>query len=173
MKLGEKIINLRKNSNLSQEELSEQIGVSRQSISKWENGSSSPDASNILALSKLFNVSADYLINDDIEDIDEKEKMQEKDKNIKDKIPYILLMVGSLGNFAIYLASRFIKVLVPRKVLDESGKMLYEWRGDLKGYSYKYFIQNYNLELIVAMLYLVILFSIIIIIRKRKMRRYQ
>lgn len=61
-KLGEKICLLRREKGLSQEELAEAIFVSRQSVSKWENGQSIPDADNIAALCSFFNVSADSLI---------------------------------------------------------------------------------------------------------------
>lgn len=64
MKLAEKILALRKSRGLSQEELAEKLNVSRQAISRWENGTALPDASNILQLSKIFGVTADYLLND-------------------------------------------------------------------------------------------------------------
>ena len=67
MKLPDKIIKLRKTKGISQEELAEQLNVSRQAISRWENGSALPDAQNILQISKLFNVTTDYLLNDNYE----------------------------------------------------------------------------------------------------------
>ena len=67
MKLSDKIILLRKQRGWSQEALAEQLGVSRQAVSRWEGGTALPDAANILQLSKLFAVSADYLLNDDCE----------------------------------------------------------------------------------------------------------
>lgn len=65
MTLAEKITRLRKNAGMSQEELAEKLNVSRQAISRWENGSAMPDAANLLQLSKLFGVTADYLLNED------------------------------------------------------------------------------------------------------------
>ena len=65
MKLSEKIIQLRKVNSWSQEDLAEKMDVSRQAISRWENGTALPDSSNLLQLSKLFNVTADYLLNED------------------------------------------------------------------------------------------------------------
>lgn len=67
MNLPEKIIKLRKINGLSQEDLAEQLNVSRQAISRWENGSALPDAQNILQISKLFDVTTDYLLNDNYE----------------------------------------------------------------------------------------------------------
>lgn len=65
MKLSDKLIMLRKESGWSQEDFAEKVEVSRQAISRWENGTALPDAQNILRISKLFHVTADYLLNDD------------------------------------------------------------------------------------------------------------
>lgn len=68
MALSDKIIRLRKMNGWSQEELAEKMRVSRQAVSKWESGQSVPDLEKILALSKLFGVTTDYLLKDEIED---------------------------------------------------------------------------------------------------------
>lgn len=68
MKLSDKLIELRKEKGWSQEDFAERLDVSRQAISRWENGTALPDAQNILRISKLFNVTSDYLLNDDYED---------------------------------------------------------------------------------------------------------
>jgi transcriptional regulator with XRE-family HTH domain len=67
MNLGDKIHQLRKQSGMSQEELASQLTISRQAISKWELGESIPDTENVLQISKLFNVTTDYLLNDNYE----------------------------------------------------------------------------------------------------------
>ena len=59
MEIGNKILELRKKNNLSQEALAEKIGVTRQTISKWELGETSPDIKQAKELSKVFNVSLD------------------------------------------------------------------------------------------------------------------
>ena len=66
MILSDKIINLRKKAGWSQEELAEQLGVSRQSVSKWESAQSIPDMDKIVKMSSLFSVSTDYLLKDEI-----------------------------------------------------------------------------------------------------------
>jgi len=66
MILADKIMELRKKNGWSQEELAEKVGVSRQSISKWESAQSVPDLNKILLLSKVFEVSTDYLLKDEI-----------------------------------------------------------------------------------------------------------
>ena len=65
MTTGEKILKLRKESGLSQEAFAEKLGVSRQSVSKWESGVSIPETDKILAMSEMFRVSTDYLLKDD------------------------------------------------------------------------------------------------------------
>ena len=60
MVLSEKIIMLRKKAGWSQEELAEKLDISRQSVSKWESGASSPDLDKIIRLSRLFGVTTDY-----------------------------------------------------------------------------------------------------------------
>ena len=68
MILADKIISLRKKTGWSQEELAEQLGVPRQSVSKWEGAQSVPDMDKIVALSRLFGVTTDYLLKDELED---------------------------------------------------------------------------------------------------------
>ena len=67
MILAEKIMQLRKKAGWSQEELAEQLGVTRQSVSKWEGAQSLPDLEKILQMSRLFGVSTDFLLNDELE----------------------------------------------------------------------------------------------------------
>ena len=68
MTFGEKIVFLRKSKGMSQDQLAELLGVTRQSVSKWERDEVVADTDRILALSKLFAVSCDYLLNDNIAD---------------------------------------------------------------------------------------------------------
>lgn len=68
MILAEKIMKLRKQQGWSQEELAMKLGVSRQSVSKWESGASIPELDKILQLGELFGVSTDFLLKDDRED---------------------------------------------------------------------------------------------------------
>lgn len=67
MTFGEKLLKLRKSKGWTQEELASQINISRQALSKWEQGTVLPDTENVLQLSKIFGVSTDYLLNDDVE----------------------------------------------------------------------------------------------------------
>ena len=67
MTFGEKLQELRKARGWSQEELAGQIHVSRQALSKWESGGAVPDTENIIALSRLFGVTTDYLLLDEVQ----------------------------------------------------------------------------------------------------------
>lgn len=62
MTLGEKFKDLRKKINISQEELAEKIGVSRQTVTKWENDLGLPDIENLKNIASLFNISVDELL---------------------------------------------------------------------------------------------------------------
>ena len=68
MTFAEKLYRLRRKSGLSQEELAEKLQISRQAVSRWEMGSTLPDAKNLLQLSDLFAVSVDYLLRDEMEE---------------------------------------------------------------------------------------------------------
>lgn len=65
MNLADKITYLRKQKGWSQEDLSEKLDISRQSVSKWESGTSIPDLNKIIKLSDIFGVSTDYLLKDE------------------------------------------------------------------------------------------------------------
>ncbi len=69
MNFAEKLIKLRKQQGWSQEELADQLNVTRQSVSKWESMSSLPDLERMVKLSEIFNVSTDYLLKDDAEQV--------------------------------------------------------------------------------------------------------
>lgn len=62
MEIAERIQSLRKSKGLSQEELADKIGVSRQAVSKWESAQSTPDIDKIILISEYFEVTTDYII---------------------------------------------------------------------------------------------------------------
>ena len=89
MKLGEKVLKLRKRNNFSQEQLGEQVGVTRQTISNWEFGETSPNPEQLKLLSKTLNTSIDELLENDIK----KDKV-DKTENESNKILKILKTIG-------------------------------------------------------------------------------
>lgn len=68
MILADKIVSLRKKAGWSQEDLAEKLGVTRQSVSKWEGAQSVPDMDKVVMMSRLFGVSTDFLLKDEIEE---------------------------------------------------------------------------------------------------------
>lgn len=100
MTLGEKLKAARKQAGLSQEQLSEKLGISRSAVAKWETDKGLPDVDNLKALSSLLNVSIDYLL-DNGEAIDEfvmresynlseygkGSKKTKKDRAVRDRFP--------------------------------------------------------------------------------------
>ena len=66
MIIADKILSLRKMNGMSQEELAEKLNVSRQSVSKWESAAAVPDVSKIIEMSRIFGVTTDYLLKDDV-----------------------------------------------------------------------------------------------------------
>lgn len=82
MKFCEKLQKLRKEKGYSQEQLADLLDVSRQSVSKWESGTTYPEMDKLLSLCKIFNVSLDDLTNDDITDRNILEKKKNNFSNI-------------------------------------------------------------------------------------------
>lgn len=107
MKFGENLKNLRKQIGLSQESLAERIGVSRQSVSKWECGEAYPEMSNILCLCKIFHCKLNDIVHKDLTDLnslDEEVQMkivklnEEKQRKMKglSKAIAILAKIGKI-----------------------------------------------------------------------------
>ena len=74
MTIAEKIKQLRKDNNMTQEDLAEKFNVSRQTISKWETNIAIPDADNIVAISKLFNITTDELLDYKVQTVQKKKQ---------------------------------------------------------------------------------------------------
>ena len=94
MNIGEQILKYRKKEGLSQEELSNKVGVTRQTISKWELNETLPDLKQSIILSKLFNISIDEFIN--------YERINKKDKNNKVVKTIIIIIIILIGIFMLY-----------------------------------------------------------------------
>lgn len=108
MKFGENLYNLRKMAKMSQEKLAEKMNVTRQSVSKWENGESYPEMQKIMKLCDIFHCKINDLVHEnmvDIDSLDEDIKMsvvkfkEEKQKKIKgiSKAIYVLARIGKIA----------------------------------------------------------------------------
>ncbi len=105
MTTGEKLQKLRKENNYTQEELAEIMNVSRQSISKWESDIAFPETEKLIALSKLYHCSIDYLLNSEnnemvVSDKETKEKVISKKAYNKKRLP---LIISTLGTYTLML----------------------------------------------------------------------
>ena len=92
MILADKIINLRKKNGWSQEELAEKLGVTRQSVSKYEGAQSIPDLDKILKLSEIFGVTTDYLIKDELEEEEYAPSQMQENESESDRIVHKVTM---------------------------------------------------------------------------------
>lgn len=114
-KIGERIAGYRKERKISQEDLAAVLNVSRQTISKWETGDTSPDVYNAVALAKLFHVSLDEIIMGVGNKYGESSYMAElKEKRRKTNV--FAILVGSMGSVA------FTVSLILLDALDVSGR---------------------------------------------------
>jgi len=174
MTFGEKLLGLRKSRGLSQEDLASLLGVSRQAISRWELGSATPDIPNLVKICRTFNITADYLINDDL-------NHPEKDpsspgceaspvsvqKNARHGITslvigIILTFLGGLGTLTICVLSSLIETRVKYHYIDKAtGYTVYSSK---PGYSLWSFIEQHNLGFLFALLLIILLCGIIILI---------
>ena len=85
MNMADRIQHLRKSKGISQEELADKIGVSRQAVSKWESEQSTPDLEKVIVMSDFFGITTDYILKG-IEPITDKEQ---KSKELTGRILYI------------------------------------------------------------------------------------
>ncbi len=83
MNIGEKLFELRKNKNLSQEEVAEKLNVTRQTVSKWETNQSTPDFDKIVPLCELFEISTDELLRGKKSEEIKEDISEKKEDNVK------------------------------------------------------------------------------------------
>ena len=124
MKFGDNLRQIRKSKKMSQEELALKVKVTRQSVSKWENGESYPEMNNILELCKIFNCKLNDLVHTDMSDIsllDEQivmnvVKFNEKKQKQMKSLSNVIEMIGKIGSIVLMVAIPFIllvMILVP------------------------------------------------------------
>ena len=120
MKFGENLKLIRKNKNMSQEELAEKVNVTRQSVSKWENGEAYPEMNNILELCKIFNCKINDLVHTDMSDITSLDeeivmkvvKFNEKKQNQVKTLSNIISLIGSIGKIVLMVAIPFVIIVM-------------------------------------------------------------
>ena len=117
MKLGEKIFELRKKRGLSQEQLGEKLNVTRQTISNWELGETSPNPEQLKLISKELNVSIDELLDNDIQSV-----LEEKVSNTEKLAGLVLKVLKWLGVFfIIFLVIDIVSLILFTYVKNNKG----------------------------------------------------
>lgn len=109
MNFSDNLIKLRKGKGWSQEELADKLGLSRQAISKWEVGTSKPDIDNVIKISKLFEISIDELVNNEIVKT-EAISINVNKSNKKDRVLkwLRLLMIVLVITYVVYVIYKFV-----------------------------------------------------------------
>jgi len=171
MTFAQKLVALRKQAGLSQEQLAEKLSVSRQAVSKWETGDTLPDTAKVIQLSRLFDVTIDYLLKEE-ETTPAAENVQQESepatppvsegepapqvvqtlqlmespqrrKRAKWIAGWILTGLGSLGYLVLWVLSTMIESYEDYSYLDRDGVVWYSIRD---GYSWAGFVDRYRLE---------------------------
>lgn len=122
MELKDKLLKLRKEHHFSQQQLADQLDVSRQSVSKWELGESQPDINNIIMLSEIYKVSTDYLLKDTIQ-----EDNQPKQTQIFLVISTILVLLGNIVGFMLWRYYQNSLSLTAGILIEILGILLFEY----------------------------------------------
>ena len=114
MALSEKLYKLRKKSGLSQEQLAEQLKVSRQAISKWESGQSIPESDKLIAISQYFNITLDYLLKEDAEkDVSPDSGREDSSLQSPDRTKWLLGVIVCVGGIACLLIWGILSIFNP------------------------------------------------------------
>ena len=161
MTFGEKLQKLRKEKGWTQEELAAQICISRQALSKWEQGTVIPDTENVLQISKLFGVSTDYLLHDDYTSDRDIPAVRTTDqtltKRFQNKTQMIvsscIAALGAVGFFVLALIGRSFSVNYP--VSDG---------GDLSSSGFGVFLDHYELGWLVWLCVIVFLTGVALLL---------
>lgn len=111
--LSEKIYTLRRKRGLSQEQLAEIIGVSRQAISKWEGGLSVPESEKLIAISEYFNVTLDYLLKEDADCIQKAEQNTGNGRSFQSHKGMLLGIITCISGMIGLMIWGLISILTP------------------------------------------------------------
>lgn len=171
MTFSEKLQRLRKGKGMSQEQLAAVLMVSRQAVSKWETGESLPDAGKLVQLSRLFGVSVDILLKEELllaqakaperqggaeksGETEEEPPMREKANKPKHTallvVGTVLSALGVLGFAVIWVLSTMIEGFAESMTVDINGMDWHYTAGS--GYSFSGFMERYRLQAVCILL---------------------
>ena len=99
MNLSDNLKRIRKENNLSQEDLAEKLGVSRQSVSKWESGAAYPEMDKVIQLCKMFDLNIDELLNKNVNEVkDNKQSKININKYIDDFLSFVTKTINMFSD---------------------------------------------------------------------------
>lgn len=150
MKFGDNLSILRKSKKMSQEKLAEKVGVSRQSVSKWETGEAYPEMNNILRLCQIFGCNINHLVNEnliDLDSLDEEIKMKvvkfKKEKQQKMKgISKAIYVMARIAKIIMWIPIITVALLVLMIPMIASGINMTDTKIELFGENYIYQIDD-------------------------------
>ena len=155
MNIADRIQNLRKTKGVSQEQLADVVGVSRQAVSKWESEQTIPDLDKVVIMSEYFGVTTDFILKG-IEPVKE-----EKRFTISNTVKAgIVMAIGLLSNLVLFIMSRLATVPIPFYYI-ENGQKMVTWSGDRTGHSFKYFLEFHDIELLAVLAWILIIGGLI------------
>lgn len=164
MTFGEKLQALRKQKGMSQEQLASQITVSRQAISKWELDNSLPDTENVIQLSEIFDVSIDYLLKDNVQNI--KENLVPS-TNKKQKYTFLLGVACVVSSIFSFFVVWILKKLYPAPIVNYN-PVTQLWKVGLEN-----FIWVHGLENFMFLLCVIFTIGIVLIFHKQIIKLYK
>lgn len=137
MDFDKKIIELRKQNNLTQEDLAEKLNVSRQTVSNWETSKCYPDIETLVIISNKFNVSLDVLIKENVKMIKDIDKKVRINKKLKYSI-FVLFILLIVGGCVIYIKNnKVMEVQAKNNELQEEISKIVEVQNNNSVYSFK------------------------------------
>ena len=125
MKFNEKLIELRKKEGLSQEELGYKLNVTRQTVSKWELGQTTPEMEKLVEMSKIFNISVDELINESEAVVNQNPIIEDQpieEKSTKGNKAIFFIVVALIIVIVLIVLKFFSGIFMINKIKDEGTK---------------------------------------------------
>lgn len=126
MNIDKKIIEIRKNNNLTQEELAERLNVSRQTVSNWENRKCYPDIETLIIISNKFNISLDHLLKDNYLMVKEFDRKIKRSRKLLYTVSILFCFLLISAGIIYYKNSKVVEITNTNKELEESIKTLIE-----------------------------------------------
>lgn len=147
MTLDKKLVCLRKKQGLSQADVSEKLDISRQAVSRWENGAATPSIENLQYLSKLYHVSLEYLLDDTADEAEKIEVPDPKERNLGNLSPALkktvegraklVIIVGVCIVLLISIVFAGFMVMKPKHTITKIGNTTRENIDDVPRYQFE------------------------------------